>query len=125
VLRLREGDTWVPRAHFGSIPIRNVEMSIDTPWIRWVREHGTLHVPDVREQNDAPTRGVINDWRTFLAAPLRQQGDLIGTLSARRSEVRPFTSEPVRKSFATGRQALVSMRSFFHERTSHVVCIAA
>ena len=34
-------------------------------------------------------------------------------------------SEPVKKSFATGRQALVSMRSFFHERTSHVVCIAA
>ena len=34
-------------------------------------------------------------------------------------------SEPVRKSFATGRQALVSMRSFFHERPSHVVCIAA
>jgi transcriptional regulator with GAF, ATPase, and Fis domain len=49
VLRLREGDTWVPRAHFGSIPIRNIEMSIDASWIRWVREHGTLHVPDVRE----------------------------------------------------------------------------
>lgn len=32
-------------------------------------------------------------------------------------------SEPVKKSFARGRQALVSMRSFFHERTSHVVCI--
>jgi two-component system, NtrC family, sensor kinase len=67
VLRLREGDTWMPRAHFGSIPIRNVEMSIDAQWIAWVREHGTLHVPDVREQSDAPTRGVINDWRTFLA----------------------------------------------------------
>jgi NAD(P)-dependent dehydrogenase (short-subunit alcohol dehydrogenase family) len=39
--------------------------------------------------------------------------------------VASVASEPVKKSFATGRQALVSMRSFFHERTSHVVCIAA
>ncbi len=31
VLRLREGDAWLPRAHFGSIPIRNVEISIDEP----------------------------------------------------------------------------------------------
>ena len=40
-------------------------------------------------------------------------------------EFKKLRSESVRKSFATGRQALVSMRSFFHERTSHVVCIAA
>ena len=75
VLRLQEGDTWIPRAHFGPIPIRNVEMSVDAHWVAWVRQHGTLHVPDVREQSDAPTRGVINAWRTFLGVPLRQQGD--------------------------------------------------
>ena len=55
-------------------------------------EHGTLHVPDVREQNDIPNRGFHRwRWRTLLAAPLRQQGELIGTLGARRTEVRPFT----------------------------------
>ena len=38
----------VPRAHFGSIPIGRVEISIDEPQVRWMREHGTLHIPDVR-----------------------------------------------------------------------------
>ena len=33
------------------------EISIDEPQFRWMREHGTLHVPDVREQNDFPMVG--------------------------------------------------------------------
>ena len=57
VLRLREGNTMVPRAHFGPIPIGRVEISIDEPQYRWMREHGTLHIPDVRAQNDFPTLG--------------------------------------------------------------------
>ena len=56
VLRLREGNTMVVRAHFGPIPTPTgrEEISIDEPRPRWVREHGTLHIPDVREQNDFP-----------------------------------------------------------------------
>ena len=54
VLRLHEGDVMVSRAHFGSIPIGRVEISIDEPQFRWMREHGTLHIPDVRAQNDFP-----------------------------------------------------------------------
>ncbi len=112
VLRLRDGDAWIPRAHFGSIPIRNVEMSVDAPWIAWVREHGTLHVPDVREQTDAPTRGVINEWRTFLGAPLRHQEELVGTLSARRTECVP--SLRLRSSFWKPSR----IRQSLHSRTS-------
>src|SRR5262249_29125511 len=50
VLRLCEGDALVPRAHFGPIPTVRVEISMDEPRQRWINEHGTLHVPDVREQ---------------------------------------------------------------------------
>ena len=57
VLRLHEGNVLVSRAHFGSIPIPRVEISIDAPQHRWVREHGTLHIPDVRAQNDFPMLG--------------------------------------------------------------------
>ena len=78
VLRLREGNIMVPRAHFGPIPIGRVEISIDEPQFRWMREHGTLHIPDVRAQNDFPTLGSVGDSRTFLIVPLRQQGELIG-----------------------------------------------
>ena len=66
VLRLHEGDTMVPRAHFGPIPIRRVEISIDEPQFHWIREHGTLHVPDARAQNDFPTMASGIGSRTHL-----------------------------------------------------------
>ena len=47
VLRLRDGDMMIARAHFGPIPAVRVEISIDAPEFRWVVEHGTLHIPDV------------------------------------------------------------------------------
>ena len=58
VLRLREGDAMVARAHFGSVPIGRVSRSVSMSHsYRWMREHGTLHIPDVREQNDFPMLG--------------------------------------------------------------------
>ena len=78
VLRLHEGDQSVSRAHFGPIPVRPVEISMDAPRYHWMREHGTLHIPDVRAQNEFPMVGSVVGLRTFLAVPLRQQGELIG-----------------------------------------------
>src|SRR5262245_4768028 len=53
VLRLREGSAMVPRAHFGPAPITRPEISADEPpHFRWMRERGTLHIPDVRAQNE-------------------------------------------------------------------------
>src|SRR5262249_6155923 len=52
VLRLQDGAMLTPRAHFGPIPAGRVEVSIEEPWVRWVREHGTLHIPDAREQRN-------------------------------------------------------------------------
>ena len=57
VLRLREGNTIVLRAHFGPIPVVRGRDRIDEPRFRWMREHGTLHIPDVRAQNDFPLLG--------------------------------------------------------------------
>jgi GAF domain-containing protein len=92
VLRLRNGEVNVARAHFGSIPVPvdREEISIDRPHIRWIREHGTLHIPDVVEKNDFQILG-ISGARTFLIVPLLQQDEMIGALTARRMEVRPFT----------------------------------
>src|SRR5215510_12823827 len=50
-LRLREGNKLVSRAQFGPVPPGRVEISVDEPAPRWIREHGTLHVPDVREHD--------------------------------------------------------------------------
>ena len=111
VLRLREGNIMVLRAHFGPIPIGRVEISIDEPQYRWMREHGTLHVPDVRAQNDFPMLGSAGGLRTFLAVPLRQQGELIGTLTARRTEVRPFTPAQIKLLETFADQAVIAIEN--------------
>src|SRR5499425_2365427 len=76
VLRLREGNTMVARAHLGSIPVARLEISVDAPLYRWMREHGPLHIPDVQEQKHVLTVDSASGWRTFLSVPLRQQGEI-------------------------------------------------
>jgi GAF domain-containing protein len=120
VLRLREGNAMVLRAHFGpiSIPSSRVEISIDEPWIPWMREHGTLHIPDVTErvrelssgQNDFQIVS-ISGWRSFMAVPLRQKGEFIGALGARRTEVRPFTPVQIKLLETFADQAVIAIEN--------------
>ena len=112
VLRLRDGDLMVARAHFGPIPMPRNEVSIDAPEYRWAREQGTLHIGDLREQrNDFPGLGSIIGFLTFLAAPLRQQGELIGSLNARRIEVRPFTPIQIKLLETFADQAVIAIEN--------------
>ena len=115
-LRLREGNAMVVRAHFGPIPKptgREV-LGIDEPRFRWMREHGTLHIPDVRAQDDFQE---ISGARTFLIVPLRQQGELLGTLGARRTNVRPFTPAQIKLLETFADQAVIAIENvrLFHE----------
>jgi two-component system, NtrC family, sensor kinase len=75
LLRLREGNVMVMRAHFGPISIRLVEISIDAPEFRWMREHGTLHIPDVRAQNDFPLVGSAGISAPFWPLPFVSRGN--------------------------------------------------
>ena len=50
-------------------------------------------------------------WRTFLGAPLCQQGDLIGTLNARRTEVRPFTPAQIKLLETFADQAVIAIEN--------------
>src|ERR671922_779357 len=69
-LRLHEGNVMVSRAHFGPIAVRDIELSIDRTEVSWMREHGTLHIPDLRaRRNDFPTLGSVTGFLSFLAAP--------------------------------------------------------
>ena len=112
VLRLQVENTMTVRAHFGPVAVGLVELSIDEPQYRWVRERGTLHVPDARAaQNDFPMLGVVGGWRTLLSVPLRQQGELIGTLNARRTEVRPFTPAQIKLLETFADQAVIAIEN--------------
>ncbi|MGB7947453.1 MAG: GAF domain-containing protein, partial [Candidatus Binatia bacterium] len=113
-LRLREDNKMVARAHFGPIPIPTgrVEMSVDVPWFRWIRQYGTLHVPDARAaQNDFPTLGAFAGFRTFLGVPLHQHGEFIGILSARRNDVRPFTPAQIKLLETFADQAVIALEN--------------
>src|SRR5215470_12879847 len=111
VLRLREGSLIVPQAHFGSTPIGRAEVSVEELQVRWMREHGTLHIPDVRVQNDFPTLGSLGGWHTFLGVPLRQHGELIGGMIARRIEVRPFTPAQIKLLETFADQAVIAIEN--------------
>jgi GAF domain-containing protein/anti-sigma regulatory factor (Ser/Thr protein kinase) len=112
VLRLREGNNLVSRAHFGPIPVpaNRIEIDIDAPQYRWMREHGTLHVPDISEWNDFQVVSA-GGWRSRLTAPLRQQGELIGALNARRTEVRPFTPAQMKLLETFADQAVIAIEN--------------
>ena len=111
VLRLRDGDGMVARAHFGPISHVRVEISTDDPRFQWMHEHGPLHIPDVRAQHDFPTLASVTSFRTYLGAPLRQRGEIIGGLGARRVEVRPFTPAQIKLLETFADQAVIAIEN--------------
>jgi GAF domain-containing protein len=119
LLRLREGANFAARAHFGPVPIGRAKVSRDQPWISWLRDHGTFHIADVRAPNDFLQPGSSPDWRSWLAVPLRQQGELVGTLGARRIEVRPFTPAQIKLLETFADQAVIAIENarLFQELT--------
>src|SRR4030095_850839 len=110
LLRLREGNSLISRAHFGLITHGPKEIDIDAAAIRWIREHGTLHIPDVRDQNEIELLSP-GPLRTFLSVCLRQQEGLIGALTARRTEVRPFTPAQIKLLETFADQAVIAIEN--------------
>ncbi len=70
-----------------------------------------VHIPD-RPGTDMIFRQSVpsSSWRTFLA-PLRQQGEFIGALIARRIEVRPFTPAQIKLLETFTDQAVIAIEN--------------
>src|SRR5262245_51729858 len=112
-LRLRDGNHMVARAHFGLVPPppSRVDVSIDAPEFCWIREHGTLHISDIRAHNEFPFLGSRGYMRSLLTVPLCQQGGLIGSLTAMRCEVRPFTPAQIKLLETFADQAVIAIEN--------------
>ena len=68
--------------------------------------------PTSVQQNDFPMVGFRQSAvRTFLSVPLRQQEELIGTLTARRTEVRPFTPAQIKLLETFADQAVIAIEN--------------
>jgi GAF domain-containing protein len=118
-LRLVEGKAMVPRAHVGCIPV-GLDNTIDAPHWRWMREHGTHHVPDISAQKDFFI-GFGGHWCTYLGVPLRQDGEFIGALFARRTEVHPFTPPEIKLLETFADQAVIAIENAPVSRTQRSV----
>src|SRR4029434_10449701 len=79
--------------------------------MRWIGEQGPLHVPDTRAQNEFPEIGSVGSYRTFLGVALRQRGELVGILIARRTEVRPFTPVQIKLLETFADQAVIALEN--------------
>src|SRR5262249_59345421 len=78
---------------------------------RAIRECRTIHMSDVLTdpEYDARPRAEGYNWRTALAVPLIREGTAIGTITARRSEVRPFSTTQVALLQTFADQAVIAL----------------
>ena len=67
--------------------------------------------PTCAAQDDFPTLGAGASLRTFLCVPLRQQGEFVGGLFARRTEVRPFTPAQIKLLETFADQAVIAIEN--------------
>ena len=67
--------------------------------------------PMSASENDFPEIVHTGVWRSRLSAPLRQQGELIGFLNARRTEVRPFTPAQIKLLETFADQAVIAIEN--------------
>ena len=105
------GTSWFRGLILVPFPSGRVEVSIDEPHLRWVSEHGTLHVPDVRAQTDFPMLGSGSGSRTHLVRSPSPEGEFIGALTARRTEVRPFTPAQIKLLETFADQAVIAIEN--------------
>jgi GAF domain-containing protein len=119
IIQRVDGDTMRRVAHFGGITSVSDARAVtpDTPSGRAILERQTTHIDDIL---DAFARGEYletralqqgSGFRTVLAVPLMREHAVIGVITIRRLEVRPFTTNQMAllKTFAD--QAVIAIEN--------------
>ena len=117
VILLREGEWLVFGAHHGPIPLDLARRPITRTLTvgRAVIDRKPVHVDDLAASGDEFPEGqamaLRQGFRTMLSLPLLRGDQAIGSLSIRRSEVRPFTDKQIELATTFADQAVIAIEN--------------
>ncbi len=116
VVRLREGDSLCLSAHHGPIPVIQDKRPINRNWTsgRSVIDQQPIHVHDMLSAEGAEfpegqefSRRHGN--RTILSMPLLREGESVGVIVLRRTEVQPFSDKQIALLQTFADQAVIAI----------------
>jgi PAS domain S-box-containing protein len=117
VLFMREGESLSVAAHCGPIPIDFVKWPLSRSWTngRAVIDRKSIHVQDLQaEKAEFPDGYVMAQrmgHRTSLSIPLLRGEEAIGSLTIRRTEIRPFTARQIELAETFADQAVIAIEN--------------
>src|SRR6266550_2000867 len=117
VLFMREGESLSFAAHHGPIPIDLAKWPLTRAWTngRAVIDRKSIHVHDLQAEKaefpDGYAMARRMGHRTSLSIPLLRGDEAIGSLTIRRSEIRPFTAKQIELAETFADQAVIAIEN--------------
>src|SRR5262245_8628593 len=117
IIMLREEKSLRVRAHHGPIPMDITDWPIGCGSVngRAFVDRASIHIHDLQaasqEFPDGSKAALRLGYRTALAVPLLRRGEAIGTLSIRRTEVKPFTDKQIALVTTFADQAVIAIEN--------------
>jgi GAF domain-containing protein len=92
---------------------RQLSMAVRSATSQAIREGRTVHIPDTLASPDYEVRPEFQayGWRTALAVPLMREEVVIGAITARRPEVKPFSNTQITLLETFADQAVIAIEN--------------